>query len=217
MAKQCDRSTAVLKCDPKRPDALSISYAAALLKNGALVAFPTETVYGLGANLLNARAMTALQRAKNRPKGKEFTVHIASNAAPAKMGCRMTKEASALAKRFWPGPLTIVLRSRSGKKIGFRMPANAIALELIKKTGVPMVAPSANTSGNAPPTSADEVLKELAGKIDLVLDGGKTKVGIESTVVDLSVSPARVLREGAISRREIDKVIKFKTQSPKSK
>jgi len=199
-------TTVVLKLDPKKPDGLSIAYAAALLRKGALVAFPTETVYGLGANLLDRRAMSALRRVKNRPKGKEFTVHIASSMAPAKMGCRMTKEAAALVNRFWPGPLTIVLRSRSGKKIGFRMPANAVALELIKKAGVPIVAPSANRSGNRPPRSAEEVLKELSEKVDLVLDGGRTKVGIESTVVDLSVSPAKILREGAISKEKIFKI-----------
>jgi len=200
------RETVFLKVNPVRPDGCSISYAAALLRKGALVAFPTETVYGLGVNIKKRRAMAALIRVKKRPKGKEFTVHIASKRAPVAMGCRMTVEAAALVKKFWPGPLTIVLKSRAGKKIGFRMPANAIALGLIKAAGVPIAAPSANLSGNKPPTSAKEVLGELSGKIDLVLDGGRTKVGIESTVVDLTASPPKVLREGAISKWEILKI-----------
>ena len=198
-------TTAVLKVDPKSPDGYSISYAAALLASGALVAFPTETVYGLGANRASAGAMAALARAKNRPKGKAFTVHISSGKMVGRMGCRITPDAARLIKRYWPGPLTVILRSRSGDKIGFRMPANPIAIQLIEAAGVPVAAPSANLSGNRPPVSAKDVLREMAGRIDLVIDGGKTAVGIESTVVDLSVSPPVVLREGAIRAREIFK------------
>ena len=199
-------TTIILKVDPKRPDGKTIARAAALLRKGYLVAFPTETVYGLGANLLDTQAMAALRGVKKRPGAKPFTVHIADKDVIKKMGCALTGPARLLTKRFWPGPLTIILRSKSGRKIGFRMPANPVALKLIKKSGVPVAAPSANVSGKKPPVSAEEVLKELSGKIDLVLDGGRTKIGIESTVVDLSVSPAKVLREGAINKEKIFKI-----------
>ena len=123
------------------------------------------------------------------------------------MKCPLTKEARSLIKKYWPGPLTIILRSRNGKKIGFRMPANKTALELIKRTRVPVVAPSANISGKLPPTSAAEALKYLDGRVDLVIDGGRANVGVESTVVDLSGKTPVILREGAIPARKIFKVI----------
>lgn len=196
-------TTLVLKVDPDNPDGKIIARAAGVLKRGGLVAFPTETVYGLAAKALDRRAMAALRRVKNRPGNKPFTVHIADEGIIEKMGCRITEEAAILINKFWPGPLTIILRSCTGRKIGFRMPANAVALKLIRKTGVPIVAPSANISGRRPPVSASEVLGELDGKIGVILDGGRTKVGVESTVLDLSLPKPKVLREGAISKEKI--------------
>lgn len=201
------KSTLILKVDPKKPDAESIAYAAAGIRFGRLVAFPTETVYGLAANLLKKSAVSDLYRVKNRPRGKPFTVHIADLKQVALMGCRITAPAKRLIREFWPGPLTIILRTSSGKKIGFRMPANKVAIELIRKAGVPVVAPSANLSGSKPPVNTKDVLHDLGGSIDMVLDAGVTKVGIESTVVDMSVNPPRVLREGAISSKEIMKLL----------
>ena len=201
-------TTLVLKIDAKKPEEKVIRRAAALLKKGKLVAFPTETVYGLGANALDRRAMAKLRAAKERPKGKPFTVHIADTTIINKMGCRMTKEAKLLSDKFWPGPLTMILRNANGRKIGFRMPDNLVALKIIKRAGVPIAAPSANLSGERPPKSARGVLASLDGKIELLLDAGKTAVGIESTVVDMTTTPPRILREGAVSRREIVRVIK---------
>ncbi len=197
----------VLKVDPRRPNAAAIACGARILRQGGLVGFPTETVYGLAANRADAAAIARLYSVKKRSRGKPLTVHISDVAMIRKMRCRMTKSAKALAENFWPGPLTMVLRSRNGEKIGFRMPANKVALRLIAASKVPVVAPSANLSGTRPPTSAAAVLKGLGGKIDLVLDGGRTAVGIESTVIDVSVSPAVILREGAIKARALAKFI----------
>ena len=201
------RKTRVLAVDPGRPDKKIISAAAKIIREGGLVAFPTETVYGLAANCADKRAMARLCRVKNRPKGKPFTVHIAARSIIKKMRCRVTKSAKALMDRYWPGPLTLVLASESGEKIGFRMPDNKVALGLIGSSGVPVVAPSANLSGSKPPVSAREVLKELDGKIDMVIDAGRTDVGVESTVVDMTLEPFKVLREGAIKEKAIRKAL----------
>ena len=201
--------TPVLKIDPSRPNIRAISFAAKVMRDGGLVAFPTETVYGLGANLLDKRAIANLYKVKDRPGGKPFTVHIAALHTIRHMGCHLTKEGVTLAKKFWPGPLTMVLKAKDGRKIGFRMPDHKVALKLIKLSRVPVVAPSANLSGHPAPKSAREVLKDLGGRIDLLLDSGRASVGVESTVVDLTVTPPRILRRGAIKGREINKVIKL--------
>lgn len=197
------KRTLILKIDPKHPDKGGISLGAKILKEGGLVAFPTETVYGLAANLLNDKAIARLYRVKRRPRSKPFTVHISDTAAIRKMGCPISGKTKDIINKLWPGPLTIILKSKSGKNIGFRMPDNEIALELIKKAGVPIAAPSANISGRRPPTSAGEVLEQLNNKIDMVIDSGRTKVGVESTVLDLTGAEPRILREGAIKKRTI--------------
>lgn len=199
--------TYVVKIDPKRPDKKKINEAAEAIRKGLLVAFPTETVYGIAANFLDGKAVDNLYRIKKRPKDKPFTVHIADIGMIESLGCVMTKEALSLISKFWPGPLTIILKSRDGKALGFRIPANTVALELIRAAGVPIVAPSANLSGNKAPVSAEEVLKDLDGGIDLLIDGGPTDIGVESTVVDLTVDPPEVLRKGAIKPGEIEKII----------
>src|SRR3989338_106182 len=198
--------TVVIRVNSLRPEPAKIKKAASVLKKGGLVAFPTETVYGLGANLLDKRAIKKVYEIKNRPKKKPLTIHIADTAAVKKMVGGIPPMAGRLMDRYWPGALTIILKDRRGKKIGFRMPDNKVAFLLIKKAGIPVVAPSANISGNKPPTSAKEVLRALNGKIDIVIDGGKTKIGIESTVVDMTGQRPRVLREGAISKAEIGRI-----------
>lgn len=198
--------TCVVKIDPKRPDKDLIESAAKAIREGKLVAFPTETVYGIAASFFDEKAMEKLCRLKKRPRGKPFTIHIADIKMIESLGCFVTKEALRLISKFWPGPLTIVLKSGPGVTLGFRIPANKVALDLIRAARVPIVAPSANISGNKPPTSAGEVLKDLDGRINMLLDGGRTDIGIESTVVDLTVAPPKVLREGAIKREEIIKV-----------
>ena len=202
--------TVVLKLDPECPDTKLIARAAKMLQSGGLVAFPTETVYGLGANLLDKKAITRLYRVKQRPKGKPFTVHIEDASLIKRLGCEITKEAKALIDKYWPGPLTIILNCEDGRKIGFRMPANKAALELIRQAKIPVVAPSANISGEVPPTSAEAVLEQLDGRIDILLDAGPTEIGVESTVIDMSVTPPKILREGAIGRQAIMNTINSK-------
>lgn len=195
--------TEITSVDAHLPDKKAIETAARILKNGGLVAFPTETVYGIGANYNDAKAIKKLYEIKKRPLNKPFTVHISNLDMITEMGCEITPQAEKLVKKFWPGPLTIILPIVKGGKIGFRMPKNVIAIELIEKSGVPVVAPSANLSGNKPPSRAEEILKDFDGKIDLILDGGETQIGTESTVVDLTEEPFRILRKGAISSGDI--------------
>lgn len=195
----------VVKIDPKNPDKGIIYSAAKAIKEGRLVIFPTETVYGIAANLFDSNAVDNLYRIKERPRNKPFTVHVSDKDMIEKLGCAVTEEASRLMEKFWPGPLTIILNAADGKTIGFRMPANKVALELIRAAAVPVIAPSANLSGEKPPVSAEEAVKGLEGKVDIVLDGGKTAIGIESTVVDLTMLPPKILREGAIKAEEIKK------------
>lgn len=201
------KKTIVLRVDPDRPDKDIIANAALVIRQGGLVAFPTETVYGLAANRNDPKAMARLSKVKDRPDGKHYTVHIASLSFIKKMGCKIPKLALVLIKKYWPGPLTLVLASKNGGSIGFRMPANKVALELIGKAKVPVVAPSANLSGSKPPVRASEVLKGLGGKIDMVIDAGATEVGVESTVVDISIKPFKILREGAIKTSEIERLL----------
>jgi L-threonylcarbamoyladenylate synthase len=196
--------TYVVKIDPKRPEKDKIASAAEAVRSGSLVAFPTETVYGIAANFLDEKAIARLYSIKGRPAHKPFTVHIADIKAIEPLGCRISKQTLRLAEKFWPGPLTMVLPLGKDRSLGFRIPANRIALELIKNCGVPVVAPSANLSGNTPPVNAGQVLEELDGKIDMLLDGGATDVGVESTVIDMTVTPPKILRQGAIGREAIN-------------
>jgi L-threonylcarbamoyladenylate synthase len=200
--------TTVFKVDPANPDAAAIAAGARAIRSGGLVAFPTETVYGLAANLSDPKAVERLYEAKKRFRGKPFTVHIADVKTIRAMGCAITRKAKAAMDRFWPGPLTIILKSKDGRKIGFRMPANRVALELISASEVPVAAPSANISGRKPPTNARSVLKDLDGLIDVLIDSGPTEVGIESTVADLTVDPPVILREGAIKRAALIRALK---------
>lgn len=197
--------TKVLKIDPNAPDEKTIEFAAALLQDGGLVAFPTETVYGIGANFQNKESISRLYEIKKRPLNKPFTIHISTTEMIAEMGCDTSPLADELIRRFWPGPLTIILESKNGK-LGFRMPKNTVAKELISKAKVPLVVPSANISGEKPPAEAREVINALDGKIDLILDSGKTEFGMESTVVDTTSFPYKILRKGAIPRQDIERI-----------
>jgi len=193
--------------NPDHPDPAAIHEAAGLLRRGGLVAFPTETVYGLGANLEDPQAIQELYQVKQRPFEKQVTLAIADPAAVETQGVKVSPLARKLMSQFWPGPLTLVLARPDGSTLGFRMPRHSVALTLLKEAGVPVAAPSANLSGHAPPRQAHEVLRDLADKIDLVLDAGPTPVGIESTVVDLSADPPKILRRGAMAE-EIERVLK---------
>ena len=183
--------------DAARPDPAIIREAAALLRRGGLVAFPTETVYGLGANLQDPQAIQELYQVKQRPFEKQATLHIADFRQLEAEQVVVGPRAWELMREFWPGPLTLVLARPGGSTIGFRMPGHPVALALLKEAAVPVVAPSANLSGQEPATTAGQVLEIFSDKIDLVLDAGPTPIGVSSTVVDFSGDAPRLLREGA--------------------
>jgi L-threonylcarbamoyladenylate synthase len=198
-------------------DANAIAEAARILRAGGLVAFPTETVYGLGADATNAAAVARLYAAKGRPKFNPLIVHVADLAAAQRLG-KFDAAASTLAAAFWPGPLTLVLPKTDDcpvaelataglDTIAVRVPDHPVAHALIEATGRPLVAPSANRSGHVSPTTAAHVLADLRGRIDLILDAGPTRVGVESTIVAcLSLGPV-LLRAGGVARAAIEDVL----------
>ncbi len=194
--------TKVIKLNPNFPEEHLIKEAAMILKNGGLVVFPTETVYGIAANALNKDTINRLYEIKKRPQDKPFSVHIADFDSLRQLEISLSKDAERVARRFWPGPLTLVAFNNKKEKVGLRMPDNMIASLLIKKAGVPVVAPSANLSGNKPPVSIEEVLSEMDGHVDMILDGGRARIGIESTVMDVTEKPFKILRQGAIPQKE---------------
>jgi L-threonylcarbamoyladenylate synthase len=216
-------NTLRLKIDPFQLDAAAaveaLDRAAAILRAGGLVALPTETVYGLGANALDRAAVERIFAAKQRPAWDPVIVHVAPLDSVDSMLLHLVKEIPARARRlidaFWPGPLTLLLpRTRAvpdavtaGRPlVGVRMPAHPVALALIRRAGVPLAAPSANLFGHTSPTTADHVLDDLDGRIDAVLDSGPTAHGLESTVLDPSSSPMRIYRPGAATAEQIQSV-----------
>lgn len=189
-----------------------------IIRNGGLVAFPTETVYGLGANALNVEAVKKIFEAKGRPQDNPLIVHVGDyNIAPFVKN--ITEIGEKLMEKFWPGPLTLIFEkselipgttSAGLPSVGIRMPSNIIARELINASGVPIAAPSANISGRPSPTDVDRCIEDLNGKIEYIIGGGKCEVGLESTIVDCTVNPPCVLRPGGITLemlREIDERI----------
>jgi L-threonylcarbamoyladenylate synthase len=196
--------------------AAAVARAAELLRAGELVALPTETVYGLAANALDARAVARIFGAKGRPAQNPIIVHIAGVAMARRCVADWPSLADKLAKAFWPGALTLVLpRSREipdivtagGTTVGVRWPGHPVTQAVIGACDFPLAAPSANLSGRISPTNAQHVLDSLGDKIGLILDGGQSQVGIESTVLDLTIAPPRVLRPGIIHADSIDEVI----------
>jgi len=199
------KRTLVLTVDPQQPSKEKIRKASEFIKNGGLVAFPTETVYGLGADALNAEAVRALYKAKNRPLDNPPIVHISDLKDVYLLTEDVPNEAEKLMKAFWPGPLTLIFKhSRIVPEvtvagldtIAIRMPKHRVALALIRESDCPISAPSANLAGKPSPTSAEHVLEDLDGRIDVVLDAGPTFFGVESTVLDLTVDPPQILRPG---------------------
>jgi L-threonylcarbamoyladenylate synthase len=193
-----------------------IKRAAALIRAGELVAFPTETVYGLGANALDPTAVEKIYIAKGRPPGSPLIVHVDSIQMARSLVREWPEKAELLARRFWPGPLTLVLpkqphvpdRLTAGlDTVGIRVPANPVALALIREAGVPIAAPSANRFTELSPTTAEHVRASMGDRVALVLDGGRTTVGIESTVLSLSGVDAVLLRPGMVTQAEIEAVI----------
>lgn len=202
--------------DPHAPDPSVLAEAAALLRDGRLVAFPTETVYGLGAHALDATAVQRIFAAKGRPAYNPLIVHVPSIAAARALVTAWPPVAQALAERFWPGPLTLVLPRQStvpdavtaGREtVAVRLPAHPIARALLEAAGIPLAAPSANRFTELSPVTAAQVARSLGDGVDLILDGGQTTVGIESTVVDCSVTPPVLLRPGTITRAALETVV----------
>lgn len=208
--------TVVVDLDPKQPDLQKIRQAAASILKGNLVAFPTETVYGLGANALDRKAVERIFYAKGRPFQDPLIVHIYSLDMLKDVVQLIPEAAHLLMERFWPGPLTLVFKrgpaipaevSAGLDTVAVRMPSHPIALALIEHAGVPIAAPSANRFGHTSPTSAAHVLADLDGRIDLVIDGGESSVGVESTVLDMTQSPPVILRPGGITHEQLIEVL----------
>ena len=210
------KETNVLKVDFENPEPAKIHVAAKIIQKGGLVAFPTETVYGLGADALNPNAVLALFEAKKRPLDNPPIVHVANPRKVHELVQDVPEKASLLMKTFWPGPLTLVFHRSTIvpdvtvaglDTIAIRMPKNKIALALIRQSGCSIAAPSANLAGKPSPTTAKHVYEDLNGRIDAILDAGPTNIGVESTVVDLTVNPPMVLRPGGTSFEALKKVI----------
>ncbi|MBF6589136.1 MAG: threonylcarbamoyl-AMP synthase [Ktedonobacterales bacterium] len=201
-------ATLVLTTTPDGAPSDAITRAAALLHAGGLVAFPTETVYGLGADATNPLAVQRIFTAKERPSSDPLIVHLPDAAQLADVAAEIPPVALALAQRFWPGPLTLIVPrgasipaivAAGGDSIGVRVPAHPVARALLRAAGVPVAAPSANRFMHTSPTTAAHVLADLEGRIDCVLDGGPCAIGIESTVLDLMTDPPRLLRPGGVT------------------
>lgn len=215
--KYTDRSVAdVLRVDPAHPDAATIARAADALRTGRLVAFPTETVYGLGANALMPEAVARVFSAKDRPASDPLIVHVPGLDAVASLVEEIPATARLLAQSCWPGPLTLILRrgpvvsdavtaGRPG--VAIRVPAHPVALALVSAAGVPIVAPSANLFSRPSPTRAEHVLTDLGAVVDVIVDAGPTPIGVESTIVDLTTTPPTVLRPGGISIAHLQRLL----------
>ena len=193
-----------------------IREAAEAIKRGGLVAFPTETVYGIGADAFNEEAVGRVYEAKGRPSDNPMIVHIARASDMGSLVSEITPDAVKLADAFWPGPLTMVLPKRDEvpsrvtgglDTVGVRLPDSEIALALIRLAGTPVAAPSANISGRPSPTKAEHVIEDLDGKVDVILTGPECRVGIESTVIDMTAYPPTILRPGFVTMDEIEAVL----------
>ncbi|MEM0286823.1 MAG: L-threonylcarbamoyladenylate synthase [Nitrososphaerota archaeon] len=205
-------NTVMLKVDPLNPEQNTINKAAKLIQDGEIVAFPTETVYGLGADAGNDRAVRRIFEAKGRPQDNPIIVHIATFDQLKEVASEIPSKVAEIAYFYWPGPLTLIFKksdrvsdvtTAGSNTVAVRMPSHPVALALINASHRPIAAPSANLSGRPSPTTAQHVLADLAGRIPMILDGGATVYGIESTVVDVSVEPAVILRPGPITREDL--------------
>ena len=208
--------TIVEKIDKQNIDEQIMEKAGEILKNGGLVAFPTETVYGLGANALDEEAAKKTYAAKGRPSDNPLIVHIADVEALYAIAEHVSDKAKKIIAEFWPGPITLVFRKKEIVPLGttgglqtvaVRMPVDEIAKAVIRAGGGYVSAPSANTSGRPSPTAAEHVYDDLNGKIDMIIDGGSVEIGVESSILDMTVDPPMILRPGAITKEMLEKVI----------
>ena len=208
--------TIVVKVDPDNIDYDIIKQAAAIINRGGIVVFPTETVYGIGADALNDEAADKIFKAKGRPQDNPLIVHIANFEDLNGLVTDIPENARILAEHYWPGPLTMIFNKKtvlSGKitaglnTAAIRLPVNKIALAIIRESGKPIAAPSANTSGRPSPTEASHVIDDLMGKVDMIIDGGSTDIGVESTVVDVTCDPPMILRPGRVTWEDITEIL----------
>jgi L-threonylcarbamoyladenylate synthase len=206
----------ILRCGTPVATAAAIRRAVAAIKRGKLVAFPTETVYGLGADAFNRRAVRAVFKAKGRPADNPLIVHVASLAQARQLVAHFPSAAARLAKQFTPGPLTFVLKHRGNlprevtaglDTVAVRVPDQPVTLKLLRALRCPLVGPSANLSGRPSPTTAQHVADDLGAKVAIILDGGQTRIGLESTVLDFTTEPPTILRQGAVTPEQIERVI----------
>lgn len=208
--------TRVLKVDRDRPDPAAIEEAAQALKAGKLVVFPTETVYGLGAHALDAFAVQKIFDAKGRPANDPLIVHIAHIGQVGQCAAGMPAGARKLALAFWAGPLTLILVKKPAvpdlvtaglPNVALRVPSHRVARALMEMSGVPVAAPSANRFSRPSPTTAEHVLEDLDGRVDLILDGGPTDIGLESTIVDFTMDPPVMRRPGGITFEQVHSLV----------
>lgn len=200
--------TRIIKVDPIEPNLEKVAEAAEVIRSGGLVAFPTETVYGLGADAFSAQAVSRIFEVKGRPLDNPVIVHISSKGQLALVAHEVPPKAEELIDNFWPGPLTMVLKRSSSlpevtvaglDTVAVRMPDHKVARALISEARTPIAAPSANLSGLPSPTRAEHVIRDLYGKVDAIIDGGNTPIGVESTVLDMTSSPPIILRPGKVT------------------
>lgn len=208
--------TVVKKINPENMSSEDFALAAQLLREGKLVAFPTETVYGLGGDAYDKTASARIYAAKGRPSDNPLIVHIAEIGELEKLAVNIPEEAYLLAEKFWPGPMTMILNRKDTvpkettgglDTVAIRMPSHPIARRLIIESGLPIAAPSANASGRPSTTKAEHVIEDLDGKIDMIIDGGSSDIGLESTIVDLTVKPALILRPGYITKEMLQEIL----------
>ena len=209
--------TEIVSVDNHMDNAVSYQQAVDILRKGGVVAFPTETVYGLGALATDEQAVQRIFEAKGRPSDNPLIVHIGTKEEVDKYAVDIPEAANKLMDACWPGPLTLVFHKRAGviaenvtpgfQTVGIRMPDHPVALRLLKELGAPLAAPSANRSGKPSPTEANHVYEDLQGRIPLIVDGGRTGVGLESTVLDMTTVPPTILRPGGMTREMIESII----------
>jgi tRNA threonylcarbamoyl adenosine modification protein (Sua5/YciO/YrdC/YwlC family) len=203
--------TRIVSVDALNPKEEYLKEAADILRDGGLVIIPTETVYGICANMLNKKAVARLSEIKARPKDKPFSLHIDKKEKIDTLAKDISMQAYKLMDKFWPGPMTMVFKAHNNGTVGVRLPDNEIAQKVISFADVPVVCPSANISGHPAAASFSEAIQDLQGLVEYAIDAGRTKLGAESTVVDVSSDVVSVLREGVIKKEEIEKVVGTKT------
>jgi len=210
------KDTMIIGIDPNDIDNKLIKLCAKTLKKGGTVAFPTETVYGLGANALDSEAIKGIFLAKGRPSDNPLIVHVSKTEEILPLVKEIPQKVYSVMEKFWPGPLTIIFEksnivpheiSAGLSTVAIRMPSHPIAIKLIKECGLPIAAPSANISGRPSPTKADHVIKDLIGKVDIIISGGNCNVGVESTVLDMTGDTPIILRPGGVTKEMLEEVL----------